>query len=64
VELEIVAGERHRTGEVALPEGPQSTSGSGGEEAKVPERELLAKLVPMMESRVYDTGAVRALMGG
>jgi uncharacterized protein (UPF0335 family) len=34
------------------------------EERERERQELLAKVVPLMESRGYDTGAVKAVMGG
>jgi hypothetical protein len=65
-ELEIHAGERPKIGGVALPEdtGERIRDWVDGEEAKVGERKILSELVPAMEARGYDTGAVKAVLGG
>jgi len=52
---------------VALPDetGERVRGWVEGEEAKARERgELLSELVPAMEARGYDTGDVKAVLGG
>jgi hypothetical protein len=66
-ELEIAAGERPREGEVAPPEdtAERIRGWADGEEGKVKEgKELLAQLVPAMEAMGFDTGSVKAVIGG
>ncbi len=66
-ELELAAGEKPAPGDVSLPEDtPERISEwAEDEEAKAQEREeLLSELVPAMEARGYDTGDVKAVLGG
>lgn len=66
-ELEIVAGERPRPGEVSLPEDiPERVQEwAEGEGAKVREKEALAgELSAAMQAHGCDMGVVKAVMGG
>jgi hypothetical protein len=63
---EIASEERPKAGEVALPDdtGERIREWAEDEEEKVWEREeILSELVPAMEGRGYDTGAVKAVLG-
>lgn len=66
-ELEIVAGERPRPGEVSLPKGiPERVQEwAEGEGAKVREKEALAgELSAAMQAHGRAMGVIKAVMGG
>jgi len=66
-ELELAAGEKPTSGDIALPEDAEERirEWAGVEETKVRERERLVEdLSQAMEAQGHDTQAVKSVMGG